>query len=212
MPAQQGVTNNGRDVGQDRAAQPCAEEGQVSPFRVGQTHASPAQLRLQSVLGSEVLDHLLLRRLPSSGRAPSGRQSCLSRESRKKRENQKGSRLSDHMLAVGGCREAVRAANEHLPPDGPPCSSSGIRYNTVLTTGLPMPVRLNITIDEDVHERLKQELPAKGISRFINDAIRARFRPSRAALDDAYKAAARERWRNTEARDWSVTDVEDWPA
>jgi len=28
-----------------------------------------------------------------------------------------------------------------------------------------MPVRLNITIDEDVHERLKQELPAKGISR-----------------------------------------------
>jgi hypothetical protein len=36
-----------------------------------------------------------------------------------------------------------------------------------------MPVRLNITIDEDVHERLKRELPAKGISRFINDAIRA---------------------------------------
>ena len=29
-----------------------------------------------------------------------------------------------------------------------------------------MPVRLNITIDEDVHERLKRELPAKGISRF----------------------------------------------
>ena len=27
-----------------------------------------------------------------------------------------------------------------------------------------MPVRLNITIDEDVHERLKQELPAKGIT------------------------------------------------
>ena len=31
-----------------------------------------------------------------------------------------------------------------------------------------MPIRRNITIDEDVHERLKQELPAKGISRFIN--------------------------------------------
>jgi hypothetical protein len=75
-----------------------------------------------------------------------------------------------------------------------------------------MPVRLNITIDEDLHERLKQELPPKGISRFINDAIRARLRPSRAALDDAYKGAARERWRKAETRDWSVTDVEDWPA
>ena len=41
--------------------QPSAEEGQASPFRVGQTHASSAQLRLQhEVLGSEVLDHLLL--------------------------------------------------------------------------------------------------------------------------------------------------------
>lgn len=75
-----------------------------------------------------------------------------------------------------------------------------------------MPVRLNITIDEDVHERLKQELPPKGISRFINDAIRARFRPSRAALDEGYKAAARERRRKTEAGAWRVTDVEDWPA
>ena len=75
-----------------------------------------------------------------------------------------------------------------------------------------MPVRLNITIDEDVHERLKQELPPKGISRFINDAIRARLRPSTEALDHAYQAAARERWRKAEARDWRVTDVEDWPA
>jgi hypothetical protein len=55
-------------------------------------------------------------------------------------------------------------------------------------------------------------LHAKGISRFINDAIRARLRPSREALDQAYKAAAREPWRKAEARDWSVTDVEDWPA
>jgi hypothetical protein len=75
-----------------------------------------------------------------------------------------------------------------------------------------MPVRLNITIDEDVHDRLKRELPAKGISRFINDAIRARLRPSRKALDDAYKAAAQEQWRRAGARDWAVTDVEDWPA
>lgn len=75
-----------------------------------------------------------------------------------------------------------------------------------------MPVRLNITIDEDVHERLKRELPPKGISRFINDAIKARLRLSPDVLNEAYKAAARERWRKAEARDWSVTDVEDWPA
>ena len=74
-----------------------------------------------------------------------------------------------------------------------------------------MPVRLNITIDEDVHERLKRELPAKGISRFINEAVRARLRPSREALDDAYKAASREQWRRSEAREWSVTDTEGWP-
>ena len=75
-----------------------------------------------------------------------------------------------------------------------------------------MPVRLNITIDEDVHERLKRELPAKGMSRFINDAIRARLRPSREALDQAYREASREAWREPEASDWAATDTEDWPA
>lgn len=74
-----------------------------------------------------------------------------------------------------------------------------------------MPVRLNITIDEDVHRRLKDELPAKGISRFINDAVRARLRPGRDDLDRAYKAASRERWRKTEADDWSTTETEGWP-
>jgi hypothetical protein len=74
-----------------------------------------------------------------------------------------------------------------------------------------MQVRLNITIDKDVHERLKRELPAKGISRFINQAVRARLRPSREALDAAYKAASRERWRRSGAREWNITDTEGWP-
>jgi hypothetical protein len=39
-----------------------------------------------------------------------------------------------------------------------------------------MPVRLNITMDADLYERLKRELPAKPISRFINDAVRAASR------------------------------------
>jgi predicted CopG family antitoxin len=53
-----------------------------------------------------------------------------------------------------------------------------------------MPIRLNITIDKDVHERLKRELPAKGVSRFINEAVRARLRPSREALDDVQSSRA----------------------
>jgi hypothetical protein len=74
-----------------------------------------------------------------------------------------------------------------------------------------MPVRLNITMDEDVHERLKRDLPPKGISRFINDALRARLRPSREQLDTTYRAAAREKWRLSETREWAGTDVESWP-
>jgi hypothetical protein len=42
-----------------------------------------------------------------------------------------------------------------------------------------MPVRLNITMDEDLYRRLKKELPAKGISSFINKAVRARVHPDR---------------------------------
>jgi Arc/MetJ family transcription regulator len=74
-----------------------------------------------------------------------------------------------------------------------------------------MPVRLNITIDEDVHKRLKRDLPAKGMSRFINDALRARLRPSAETLDQAYKAATSEPWRKAEAGDWASTDAEGWP-
>lgn len=75
-----------------------------------------------------------------------------------------------------------------------------------------MSIRLNITIDEDVHRRLKRQLPPKGISRFINDAVRARLRPGRDELDKSYQAASREAWRRREADDWSATEVEDWPA
>jgi hypothetical protein len=75
-----------------------------------------------------------------------------------------------------------------------------------------MPVRLNITIDQDVYDRLKGELPPKGISRFISDAVRARLRPGQHELDRAYQAAAKERWRQAEFDAWSTVDTEDWPA
>jgi predicted CopG family antitoxin len=74
-----------------------------------------------------------------------------------------------------------------------------------------MPVRLNITIDEGVYKRLKKEVPPKKISSFINAAVREKLYPDKKTLDNAYKAASRERWRAELEKDWSVTEVEGWP-
>jgi hypothetical protein len=74
-----------------------------------------------------------------------------------------------------------------------------------------MPVRLNITMDEDLFRRLKKELPPRGISAFIGEAVKDKLRPSRRALDAAYKAASRERWRTKLSREWAATEGEAWP-
>ncbi len=74
-----------------------------------------------------------------------------------------------------------------------------------------MPVRLNITMDEDLYRRLKKELPAKGISTFIEAAVRSRLHPDRRTLDAAYKAAAKETWRRRLSADWETTETESWP-
>ena len=74
-----------------------------------------------------------------------------------------------------------------------------------------MPVRLNITMDEELFRRLKKELPPRGISAFIGEAVKDKLRPSRKALDAAYKAASRERWRIELAREWAATEGEAWP-
>jgi hypothetical protein len=74
-----------------------------------------------------------------------------------------------------------------------------------------MPVRLNITMDEDVYRRLKRELPPKKISAFIEDAVRARLYPDRTTLDAAYEAARKEGWRAKLSSEWAVTETERWP-
>ena len=74
-----------------------------------------------------------------------------------------------------------------------------------------MNVRLNITMDRDLYQRLKRELPAKKISSFINEAVRAKLHPDRKKLDAAYKAARREPWRKKMVREWEATETEDWP-
>jgi len=75
-----------------------------------------------------------------------------------------------------------------------------------------MAVELNITMDEDLYQRLKKELPPRGINVFINDAVRARLQPDRQTLDAAYRAASQETWRRELAEDWQPTETEDWPA
>ena len=75
-----------------------------------------------------------------------------------------------------------------------------------------MAVRLNITMDQAVYERLKKQVRPKKMSVFITEAVKARLRPDRPTLDAAYKAARKERWRRDIAGDWSSTETEGWPA
>lgn len=74
-----------------------------------------------------------------------------------------------------------------------------------------MTVRLNITIDAKLYRRMKKELPPKGISAFIETAVRERLTPGRDTLDAAYRAARSEKWRHALSSDWQATEVEDWP-
>jgi hypothetical protein len=74
-----------------------------------------------------------------------------------------------------------------------------------------MVAHLSITLDEKLYARLKKELPPKRLSAFISDAIRAKLRPDRKALDAAYKAASKEPWRRELGAEWSETEVDAWP-
>lgn len=74
-----------------------------------------------------------------------------------------------------------------------------------------MTVRLNIIMEEGVYKRLKQKVPAKKMSSFINDAVRTKLRPDKAMLDAAYKEARKEAFRNTLSEDWAATEAEGWP-
>ena len=74
-----------------------------------------------------------------------------------------------------------------------------------------MVAHLSITLDEALYARLKRELPPKRISAFIEDAVRAKLRPNREALDAAYKSAAKEPWRRSLEEQWAATEVDEWP-
>lgn len=69
-----------------------------------------------------------------------------------------------------------------------------------------MSVRIAITMDDDLHARLKKKVPTQGLSAFITDAIRAKLRQDAKTLNAAYQAASNEQWRAGVAEDWKHTD------
>ena len=69
-----------------------------------------------------------------------------------------------------------------------------------------MPVRLNITMDDDVYARLKKKVPTQDLSVFITEAVRAKLQPDAKSLNAAYQAASKEKWRKSLNRDWRHID------
>jgi hypothetical protein len=70
-------------------------------------------------------------------------------------------------------------------------------------------VHLNITLDEELYERLKAQAPAKKLSAFIADALRAaRWGPDEAELARAYEEAANEPWRRALQDEWATTEAD----
>jgi hypothetical protein len=72
-------------------------------------------------------------------------------------------------------------------------------------------VHLNITLDEDLYQRLKAKAPPKKMSAFIAQALRDRLGPDTEELARAYREAAKEPWRRSLAEEWSATEAEAWP-
>ena len=69
-----------------------------------------------------------------------------------------------------------------------------------------MSARLIITIDDDLHARLKKKVLSQNLSAFVTEAVRAKLRPDAQALNVAYQTASKERWRAGLAEDWKHID------
>jgi len=72
-------------------------------------------------------------------------------------------------------------------------------------------IHLNITLDPELYRRIKERVAPKKLSAFIADAVREKLGPSLAELEQAYREASKEPWRQELAGDWMATECEEWP-
>jgi hypothetical protein len=77
-----------------------------------------------------------------------------------------------------------------------------------------MPVRTTIHLDEDVLVRVRQLVPSRGLSRFVNDTLAEKLdtleqQQTETAMREGYIATRADRAALNE--DWAVLDTEGWP-
>ncbi len=77
-----------------------------------------------------------------------------------------------------------------------------------------MSKRTTLYLDDDLLERMRRFVPARGLSPLVNQLLEERLAEwERAALDkeleEGYRAGAAER--ETLNQDWGVVDFEGWP-
>ncbi len=77
-----------------------------------------------------------------------------------------------------------------------------------------MVVRTTVQIDDDVFDRVRRHVPARGLSKFVNEALAARIdqlerERIEAEMREGYIATRADR--EALSADWSILDAEGWP-
>ncbi|HWE61954.1 MAG TPA: hypothetical protein VHB98_09595 [Chloroflexota bacterium] len=75
-------------------------------------------------------------------------------------------------------------------------------------------MRTTVYLDEELHARLRQVVPARGLNRFISEAVVEKLQALERqqieqAMKEGYLATRDDRAELSE--DWGVVDTEDWP-
>ena len=77
-----------------------------------------------------------------------------------------------------------------------------------------MPIRTTVHLEEDVLVRVRQFVPSRGLSRFINEALAEKLETlERQQIEQAMREGYLATREDREAlnRDWSALDTEGWP-
>jgi Arc/MetJ family transcription regulator len=69
---------------------------------------------------------------------------------------------------------------------------------------------VSITLDEDLHARLRRAAGPRGVRRFVEQTLRERLSPRGQALYREYLAASRDPDRLEVLEDWDALETEAW--